>query len=158
MGARGPLKLPAQLRVVADGDVAGTLAETVKREAPLKPSDLTPAERTVWDQIVTSLDEIGLLARVDALTVRLAIRHYLAAMRASDQLLGAESIVLHDDKNGRDMKHPASQVFRDHSSSFLAYAQQLGMTFVSRARLEATGREAGAGGGGNPFVSSGTGS
>jgi phage terminase small subunit len=56
---------------------------------------------------------------------------------------------LHDDKNERDMKNPASQVFRDHSTAFLEFAKQLGLSFVSRARVTMSKGESDDG---NPFA------
>lgn len=156
MGARGNLKLPSHLRPVNDETKAGTLAESVAKAAPEKPEGLTESEVSLWDELVGALDEAGLLAKSDGPTLHLAIRHYLAAIKASDEMLGAASLTLHDEKNQRDMKHPSSQVFRDHSTAFLEFAKQLGMTFVSRARTVAP-KEA-SGSGSNPFASGAAGS
>lgn len=146
MGARGPLKLPTHLRPVTDAEVAGTVAETAPRCAPVKP-DAVAADETLsalWDQIVPQLDEAGLLAPSDGPTIELALRHVALARRAFYDV-PADSVVLYDDKlAGGAKKHPAEQVFRSESEMFLKYAQQLGMTFVARARTPAAkGREDG---------------
>ena len=44
------------------------------------------------------------------------------------------------------MKNPASQVFRDHSTAFLEFAKQLGLSFAAPARTTATKEEDGDGG------------
>ena len=104
---------------------------------------------TLWDATVDALDEAGLITAVDGPTLELALRHYLAAVAASDDLLESGS-TLHDDKNERDMKNPASQVFRDHSTAYLEFAKQLGLSFVARARV--TMAKGDADEDGNPFA------
>ena len=152
MGSRGPLKLPTHLRPVTDREVSGTIAETVARSAPVKPAEVAedPALSVLWDAIVPELDEAGLLAPSDGPTVELTIRHMAMARRAYADV-PADSVVLYDDKlAGGAKKHPAEQVFRSESDMFLKYAQQLGMTFVARARTPAAkGRDDGEP---NPFA------
>lgn len=134
MGERGKLKLPPHLRPVdgAQSTAPPTLAEAVKPVAPTKPADLPAEVSQAWDEIVPALDEVGVLARCDGPALELALRHYIAAKTASDDVIREPR--LYDDKNERPMKNPSSQVFRDHSTAFLEYAKQLGLTFVSRAR------------------------
>lgn len=142
MGARGPLS--RSLKIVgatgpADDEEATTLADELAPGAPEKPEGMPEPEDKLWDALVPELDKLGLVCTVDGLTVDLALRHYLAARRASEELAQAAGVSLHDEKNGRLQKHPAETVFRLHSDAFLKYAGQLGMTFVSRARLQARG-------------------
>lgn len=152
MGARGPLKIPTHLRAVSDRDVAGTVAEVAPRNAPVKPPAVAEDEvlSGLWDVIVTELDSAGLISPSDGPTVELAIRHMALARRAFDDV-PLDSVVLYDDKlAGGAKKHPAEAVFRSESEMFLKYAQQLGMTFVTRARTPAT--KAGNDGDANPFA------
>src|SRR5690606_22727927 len=154
MGERGKLKLPPHLRAV-DGDASdapGTLAEAVKPVAPSKPEGLPDAVSVAWDEIVPALDEVGVLARCDGPALELALRHYVTAVAASDDVIAEPR--LYDDKNERPMKNPSSQVFRDHSTAFLEYAKQLGLTFVSRARAPRPD-EGGADATNNPFAANG---
>jgi P27 family predicted phage terminase small subunit len=153
MGQRGVLKLPAHLRAVdgAQSDAPATLAEAVAPSAPNKP-DLPEAVSKAWDEIVPALDEVGILARCDGPALELALRHYVAAVAASDDVIAEPR--MYDDKNGRPMKNPSSQVFRDHSTAFLEFAKQLGLTFVSRARAPRP-EEAGGSGEANPFAANG---
>ena len=153
MGARGPLKLPTHLRPVHDTRLADTTAEAVPRNAPEKPAAVAEDGElsAMWDQVVPLLDEAGLISPADGFTVEMFLRHVLTARQAHGEI--GESVVIHDDKlAGGAKKHPAEQVFRSESDMYLKYAQQLGMTFVSRARTPAT--KAGAEGGeDNPFAS-----
>lgn len=139
MGARGPLKAEATgLRLVRPDGAAKAAAETtgatvIKPQRPDLPSDLPKRLHPLWDDIVGSLDDAGMIARCDGPALALALRHYDAAVRASNAL-GNSAVVQEDKKNQRSMKNPASQVFRDHSTAFLEFAKQLGLTFVARAR------------------------
>lgn len=152
MGARGPLSNPRGLKIIKSGEDVEpeSLADEVIPGAPDQPPGMGEAERDLWDLIVPKLDDLGLVCTVDGLTIDLALRHYLAAVEAADQLANADAVAVVDEKNKRLQKHPADAVFRLHSQMFLNYAEKLGMTFVSRARLAARG---GSGDGeDNPFV------
>jgi len=156
LGARGPLKLPTHLRPVTDREVAGTVAEQAPRSAPAKPAAVAEDEvlSTMWDVIVPELDGAGLVAPSDGPTLELAIRHFAMARRAFAEV--GESVVVNDHHvAGGLKKHPAEQVFRSESDMFLRYAQQLGMTFVARARTPAA--KAGEDDG-NPFAAPAVGS
>lgn len=150
MGARGKLKIASHLTSV---DTEGTAAGQAQPEAPDKPGPVAEDSElsALWDEIVPALDGAGLISRSDGPAVEMAIRHFRAARVASDELAGGP-VAMRDEKNGRDMKNPAEVVFRSESDMFLKYAQQLGMTFVSRARTpvaKGDGEDA------NPFASSG---
>lgn len=133
MGARGTLKLASGLSVVPPG----TAAANVPAAAPAKPGAVidNPALSGLWDEIVPELDRAGLVTVSDAASIELALRHFLLARQASDSV-GAH-VVVDDSAHGGVKKNPAEAVFRAESEMFLKYAQQLGMTFVSRARTPA---------------------
>lgn len=153
MGVRGPLKLPAHLRPVTDPRTAGSAAEVVPKDAPLKPPAVINNEALsgLWDEIVPQLAEVGLVARSDGPAIELALRHFLLARRASDEV-GTLVSVRATVEQGGAKKAPAEAVFRLESAAFLEYAKQLGMTFVARARTPAAkGREDG---NANPFAAS----
>lgn len=153
MGQRGPisdLKLPPRLRAVPDGAAqAETMNSKVSPTRPVKPADLPKILDRIWDRLVDDLDAAGLLSSVDGMTVELALRHYLAAVEASGDLL-SDGSTTYDHKNERQMKNPASQVFRDHSTAFLEFAKQLGLSFVARARVSLS--EGADDAEGNPFA------
>lgn len=141
MGARGPLKLPTHLRPVTDRKLADSAAEEVPAVAPTKPPSVeaNAALSDLWDQIVPQLDAAGLVAPSDGTTIELALRHVIVARQAFDELDQGGSVVVKDAAIAGGMKkHPAEAVFRSESEMFLKYAQQLGMTFVARARTPST--------------------
>lgn len=143
------LKLPPSVQAARSGvKPTETMHSALSKTRPAKPENMPAELDALWDSTVDSLDEAGLITPVDGPTLELALRHYLAAVAASDDLLATGS-TLHDDKNERDMKNPASQVFRDHSTAFLEFAKQLGLSFVSRARVTMSQGEADAS---NPFA------
>lgn len=149
MGARGKLKLASHLSTV---DTEDTAAAVMQPEAPEKPS-LVSADKelsALWDAIVPTLDAAGLIGRSDGPSVELALRHFLVARKASEAI--GENITITDHGHGGKKKNPAEAVFRAESEMFLKYAQQLGMTFVSRARTPTKGDGDGEP---NPFSASG---
>lgn len=154
MGARGPLpaglKLGAApaLSVVGPDDVPETAASALKPIRPKKPTGLPKAASTMWDQIVEDLDDAGLISRCDGAALELAVLHYAAAIKAGHAFMRTP-VTQQDRKNDRSMKNPSSQVFRDHSTAFLEYAKQLGLTILSRARVPVGQGEGGSDG--NPF-------
>lgn len=151
------LKLPPNLRVASvDGEnvqSTPTAASDFRADRPVKPEDLPESLCELWDDIVSALDDAGLLSKVDGPAISLALRHYMVAVRASEDVV-TDGPMIWDEKNGRYMKNPASVVFAQQSSAFLEYAKQLGLTFVSRARTPARqGDDDGQSG--NPFALSG---
>lgn len=156
MGTRGPisgLKLPPKLRLVSDKTPDESSAHSkVRLSAPEMPADLPESLHELWTRLVDELDSAGLISAVDGPTLELALRHYAAAVAASDDLL-SNGATAYDEKNERTMKNPASQVFRDHSTAFLEFAKQLGLSFTARARTTVA-KEADDGAG-NPFAVNG---
>lgn len=149
MGARGPLKLA---KVGAEGPAEETAATVLKPSRPKKPAGLPATVGTAWDQAVEALDEAGMLAACDGPTLDLAMRHYALALQAARKLQ-RDGVQIYDDKNKRWAKHPASQVFRDHSAMFIEYAKLLGLAYGIRARLKPP--ESGHGQDENPFGATG---
>lgn len=150
MGSRGPLRLVPSAAATLDVVVPeSTAATAIKPLRPKMPDGLPKDLHELWDEIVDALDAAGLIAQCDAVTLELALRHYLVARKASNALLRS-SVTTEDKKNDRVMKNPASQVFRDHSTAYLEFAKQLGLTFVSRARVPLGDK--GDGNDGNPFA------
>jgi P27 family predicted phage terminase small subunit len=131
MGARGPLRL------VQPDDSSGreSAAQRVRPEPPEKPAGLPLEVDELWDEIVPTLNDAGLLSRADGMTVELALRHFVVARRASNNLI-EKGAVVEDKHNGGDLKKsPEAQIWRDNSAAFLEFAKQLGLSFASRARV-----------------------
>lgn len=157
MGERGPLKLPKHLRPVSSDGATGTVAERVRAVAPERPFGFPQDDAelsALWDEMVSTLDEAGLLARCDGPMVELALRHFLAARRASDAVFRGD-VVVADQSHGGVKKNPAGAEFRNQSALFLEFAKQLGMSFVARARTPLRDGDESGGRSGNPFASSG---
>ncbi len=154
VGERGKLKLPAHLAAVPDLESPDTAAEIAPKVAPLKPAAVGDYEALseLWDLVVPQLDATGLVSPADGPAIELALRHFLIARVAADELTkGDEPSVTMTDRDGDVRKHPSEAVFRAESEMFLKYANALGMTFVSRARTPAA--RGGDDGEGNPFSS-----
>ena len=134
MGARGKLKIAA-----GQPATEGTAAAEVEPQAPAKPASVADSEplSALWDALVPELDRAGLLGPVDGPVVEMALRHFLLARQASDAV--GEDAAVADPAHGGVKKNPAEAVFRAESEMFLKYAQQLGITFVARARTPSAG-------------------
>lgn len=152
MGDRGALKLPRHLNPITAGSGPETAADKVTPQAAARPHGFPDDDAdmvALWDQMVPMLDKAGLMTEADGPVVELALRHFLAARRASDAMMG-DNILLADERNGGSRKNPAGVEFRAQSEMFLAYVKQLGMSFASRARIPAKDST---GDNGNPFAS-----
>jgi len=153
VGDRGALKLPRHLSPITAGSGPETAADKVTPQAAAKPDgfpDDDPNMVALWDQMVPLLDRAGLMTAADGPAVELALRHFLAARRASDAMMELD-IAVEDQRNGGSRKNPAGVEFRAQSEMFLQYVKQLGMSFASRARIPA--QKDAQGDNGNPFAS-----
>lgn len=152
MGARGPLKMPAHLAAVPDIDEKPeeTAALAVESALPVKPPGMPSHANRMWDTLAKELADAGLLARCDAATLELAVRHYALAVQAHNSI-NRQGLIKKDHKNKREMKHPGAQIMTANSTLFLEYAKQMGLTFVSRARTP-FGDQGGSGDGSNPLT------
>ena len=152
--SRGPLKLARHLAAVPAA-AQGSAAADVQALAPMKPRAVADDVElsALWDDVVPELDKAGLVAVSDGPSIELALRHFLAARRASAVALTGE-VVVEDAAHSGVKKNPADAVFRAQSEMFLKYAQQLGMTFVSRARTPSA--KGAADGEPNPFAPTGS--
>lgn len=104
---------------------------------PSAPAWLSGPARWQWTRLADALGPTGLLTAADSPALALALAHWALARKAAEELAAADSLAVKDEKNDRQMKHPAAQVFRDQSASFLAYARELGLTSSARLRLPA---------------------
>jgi P27 family predicted phage terminase small subunit len=147
MGARGRLKLINES--TASPDVVGTAAAQAKPVAPNKPEDLAPEISALWDEIIVPLEEAGLIGGMDFPTLVLALEHYAMARRAADHVR-ENGLTTYDEKNHREARNPSVMVFNSATESFIKLSAQLGLSFVSRARVAVP--EQGNSGADNPFM------
>lgn len=130
MGARGNLKLaPIGGKIVTEG----TAANQAKPAAPVKPDDLSEEISKLWDELISPLDEAGLVSPMDFPTVVLALEHYALARRAANDVRD-EGLKTYDEKNQREARNPAVMVFNSSTETFIKLANTLGLSIVSRAR------------------------
>lgn len=138
MGARGPVAA-SNVVDIARGNPSKRHRDEISRpktEAPACPAWLPGAARTQWNHICRSLVADGLINPSQGAALAMALLHWAVARKAMLELLSAPSMQVIDTKNAdRPMKHPASQIARDHSTQFLAYAKQIGLTNEALARL-----------------------
>ena len=138
MGQRGKLRLPAHLRPVTSSDTSVTVADRVKPGTPARPHGFPTGHAdlsALWDELVPKLDTAGLVTPVDGMAIELALRHFVAARAASDDL-AKRGVTVRDANHGGTKKAPADAVFRSQSAEFREYVKQLGMSFAARARID----------------------
>ncbi len=155
MGDRGKLKLVDQLTVVPAEVAKGSAAADVQALAPQKPRTVASNQdlSDAWDTIVPELDRAGLVSVADGPAIEAALMHFVL-MRKAFFTVG-DDVMVEDRAHMGVKKHPAEAVVRLESEMFLKYAQQLGMTFVSRARTPGKGADDG-GAQANPFAPTGS--
>ncbi len=92
----------------------------ISHDPPPPPSDLTAAERELWEHITTSIP----VAKVDALALRCLVETWRLYRRAHDDF------VANPEKETR-ITWKATQ------DAFIAIARQFGLTPVSRSQVKA---------------------
>lgn len=152
MGAGGPIPL----RLVPGRGIVqpvGSAAAEVQPRMPAMPGGVAadPEMKEAWEEIVPGLHEAGLTSAADTAVIETMIRHLVVVRKAHRELMAADSITVEadtEDPARGSKKHPAEAIFRMESAVFAAYAKELGMTWMSRARTTIRKPEAD---GGNPF-------
>ena len=104
----------------------------------------------MWDQVVPSLIAAGQVTAADSLGLEMALRHYKAAVEASEVLYSMGPL----GRNAKDewVRNPVDMIFRGNSEQFLKYAMQFGLTTTARLRTRIPDSEADGDGGDNPFA------
>jgi len=95
----------------------------------------------LWKRLARRLDRLDLLTELDRQALELMCIHYAYASKA-EKVLRRQGIIAIGCM-GQPVKHPAHQVFMDHSKAFLRYAAEFGMTPSSRTSLIAGGGDGG---------------
>ena len=131
MGERGPMKL----RIVSEtGEDDGTAQSRIPIEPPERPLGLPAEVDELWDDVVDTLTNAGLVTKADSLTLEMALRHFAIARKSSNALI-EDGTTVPDPVHGGVKKAPGAQVFKDNSAAFLEYAKQLGLSFAARTRI-----------------------
>ena len=98
------------------------------------PTWLHPTAKKKWRELAPKLERLGLLTEIDGEALELLVTHYAIAVEAAS-ILKKEGIFARD---SRDLpaKHPAAQIFRDHSAAYRSYMTEFGLSPSSRSRLD----------------------
>lgn len=105
--------------------------------APRMPPGLPEDAQKLWKKIGPELEELNLLTTIDGPAFTMLVLHYSFAMKAM-RLLKRDGVMAKG-RGDKTKKHPAHQVFRDHSAQVRAYLSEFGMTPSSRARISMPG-------------------
>lgn len=120
------------------------------RRAPEAPGWLPAEARDEWNRVVPEMDRLGLLKRIDGAALTSYCMAWARLVEAS-QIVAAEGMVLHDDKQGKAQRHPALLTAEAASKEIRAWAQEFGLTPSSEQRLAST-KDGDDGDQGNPFA------
>lgn len=138
MGARGPLPADMPVNVRRLKADAGTLGSEVGRKArvsrPVPSSPLSDREQAHFDRTIGDLEPIGLLASSDAGL----LTQWARAAAAADELwelLRVEGLVVRNDHQGRLVKNPAWQMWRDAVGKMESVGKVLGLSPEARLRM-----------------------
>lgn len=153
MGARGPAKKPAALKVVPGSnnrDSGGrrvAQAPNFIRQAPEKPASLSPNASRHWDGVVPDLEALGLLKDSDGLG--LGVLCELAAQfdRCVDLLGKSQPVV--KQPSGRVARSPVIDAALKISAEIRAWSHEFGIT--PSAEMNLAGAPEDGDGFGNPF-------
>lgn len=142
MGARGPLPVPDNLRLLrgkAPSKAPATVAKRIPPGRPSAPPWLDAEALAEWKRVVPDLDKLGVLAKVDRATVANYCTAVSIAMQAQAHL-AADGLIRAPRADNPPGKSPAWQVFREAATLAAALAKELLLT--PNARLRATMPEA----------------
>lgn len=137
MGTRGPQPKPTRLRLLAGETRPSVInyAEPIPGGGPLTaPEDLRSEARIVWDRVVDSLGQTGVLTAADRDILRLYCEAYVRYVEAESML--AKTGPLLKGRGGEYVKSPLHQIVRDNADSVKKYARELGLTPAARVGLK----------------------
>ena len=102
------------------------------RASGLEPSAVGAREVAFRDVVAPVLRKAELLTDADLPAFEMMTAHFAIAQEAAACI---RAIGFTTYKTGRGRKRPITQVFRDNSTAFRAYAVEFGMTPSSRSRI-----------------------
>lgn len=137
----GDARLPRGLRIVEDQALpqkatAHTAAAMKPEDAPLPPPSTLPARlHGLWAEVTGGLQRSGLLAAADGTLISVLVQELeLYTMLVAECRSGG--VTLEDDR-GRAQVNPAFAQAASHAKVISDLAKTLGLTFVSRASIDA---------------------
>ncbi len=97
------------------------------------PEDLPTAAKAAWNAVVPQLAEVGLLDRVDRLTLEAMCIQY-ARMKQAGRVIAAQGHLVRT-PSGQLREHPSLKTEREATSMFFRIAEQYALTPIARTRL-----------------------
>lgn len=139
----GPAPIPVELKILRGNPGKRKLSDKprARRSRPSMPAYLNEAERAAWREIVPELDRLGLLTKLDRMSL-VALCESWAQMREAAASIKAEGVIIQGAKGMR--KHPAWQIYREALQHYRNLAQSFGLTPADRARLSVPEKDDGA--------------
>ena len=108
----------------------------------------SPVLSDLWAQFMHTLSEesIGNLTLADSWALEMLIRHLHVVRMASNEMIEAGAVSVHDGGHNRLAKSPAESTMRFHSGAAMAIMKELRLTPKSRHGRKSDSKEF------NPFV------
>lgn len=137
----GDARLPRGLRIVEDQALpqkttTHTAAAMKPEDAPLPPPSTLPARlHDLWAEVTGGLQRSGLLAAADGTLISVLVQELeLYTMLVAECRSGG--VTLEDDR-GKALANPAFAQAASHAKVIADLAKTMGLTFVSRASIDA---------------------
>lgn len=130
------------------------LTETSTKESVIPGPEMpamvkaSPVLSDLWAQFMHTLSEesIGNLTLADSWALEMLIRHLHVVRMASNEMIEAGAVSVHDGGHNRLAKSPAESTMRFHSGAAMAIMKELRLTPKSRQGRKSDAEEF------NPFV------
>lgn len=106
-------------------------------ERPPQPKGLTTEQKKVWNDLVTDLDRLGVIARVDGMTLMAFVENFVL-MRKMQRFVNKNGVSYKTfTKNGdlKFSKYPEVQILQECRRIHKSYLTEFGMTPASRNKL-----------------------
>lgn len=129
-----------------------TVDESIEKDIPGPEMPVmvkqSPVLAELWKQFMFTLSEesVGNLTLADSWALEMLIRHLHIIRVASNDIVEAGTVNVHDGGHNRLAKNPAESTMRFHSSAALAILKELRLTPKSRVSRRSDDEEY------NPFI------
>ena len=136
MAVRGRKPKPTELKRLAGNPGKRPLNDAEPSPAPAShyaPRGLSEGALLLWRKVAGELIRLGVMRVTDVPAFVLMAEHYSVARQARDELTALTTTR----SQGNLMKHPLTQILKEHSGAFRLYAAEFGLTPATRSRLKA---------------------
>lgn len=103
------------------------------RKAPPMPRSLTAKEKTIWKQLVPTLEDAGMLQTVDGFALEALVTE-IAIMREAKSRLAKDGMISKG-VAGQARKHPALQIIQDSQREIRAWCERFGLDPSTRGKI-----------------------